>query len=45
VIQWPGGVNMQLYWHTTPPNYTPLKTVPENRIYLSSYRVNDFIRG
>src|SRR5580698_5600382 len=19
VIQWPGGVNMQLYWHTTPP--------------------------
>lgn len=44
VIQWPGGVNMQLYWHTTPPNYTPLKTVPENRVYLSSYRANDFIR-
>jgi predicted enzyme related to lactoylglutathione lyase len=44
VIQWPGGVNMQLYWHTTPPNYTPLTTVPENRVYLSSYRVNDFIR-
>jgi len=21
VIQWPGGVNMQLYWHTTPPSY------------------------
>jgi hypothetical protein len=20
VIQWPGGVNMQLYWHTTPPS-------------------------
>src|SRR4051794_39720419 len=20
VVQWPGGVNMQLYWHTTPPN-------------------------
>ena len=20
IIQWPGGVNMQLYWHTTPPN-------------------------
>src|SRR5580700_10203464 len=21
VIQWPGGVNLQLYWHTTPPSY------------------------
>src|ERR1700722_16724568 len=21
VIQWPGGVNMQIYWHTTPPSY------------------------
>src|SRR5471032_3237554 len=21
VIQWPGGVNMQLYWHTTAPSY------------------------
>src|SRR3984957_397230 len=30
VIQWPGGVNMQLYWHTTPPSYPALKTVPEN---------------
>src|SRR6202050_830450 len=29
VIQWPGGVNMQLYWHTTPPSYSALKTIPE----------------
>src|SRR5216683_2347874 len=28
VIQWPGGVNMQLYWHTTAPSYAPLQTVP-----------------
>ncbi|RWX81851.1 glyoxalase [Neorhizobium lilium] len=35
VVQWPGGVNMQLYWHNTKPNYEPLKTVPENRVYLS----------
>src|SRR5437016_7068826 len=21
IIQWPGGVNMQLYWHTTAPSY------------------------
>jgi len=25
VVQWPGGVNMQLYWHTAPPSYAPLK--------------------
>src|SRR5882724_9598080 len=30
IIQWPGGVNTQLYWHTTAPNYAPLLTVPEN---------------
>src|SRR3989449_10993801 len=30
IIQWPGGVNTQLYWHTTAPSYTPLKTIPEN---------------
>jgi len=35
IIQWPGGVNMQLYWHTTAPNYPPLRTVPENRVYVS----------
>src|SRR6201995_5141585 len=30
VIQWPGGVNTQLYWHTTAPSYPALKAVPEN---------------
>jgi hypothetical protein len=25
VIQWPGGVNMQLYSHVTPPSYKPLE--------------------
>jgi hypothetical protein len=34
VIRWPGGVNMQLYWHTTAPSSAPLATVPENRIYI-----------
>jgi hypothetical protein len=42
VIQWPGGVNMQLYWHTTPPSYAPLKTIPENRVYLSASKIDDF---
>lgn len=45
VFQWPGGVNMQLYWHTKAPNYQPLSFIPENRIYLSRYRVDDFIKS
>src|SRR5206468_2784152 len=28
VVQWPGGVNMQLYWHTTAPSYATLQTIP-----------------
>jgi predicted enzyme related to lactoylglutathione lyase len=44
VIQWPGGVNMQLYWHTVPPSYPQLQTVPENRIYLSPENADEFVR-
>jgi predicted enzyme related to lactoylglutathione lyase len=43
VIQWPGGVNMQLYWHTTKPAYAALRTVPENRVYVSPDRAAAFI--
>jgi hypothetical protein len=45
IIQWPGGINMQLYWHTTPPSYTAFETVPDNRVYLSSGRADAFIRS
>jgi predicted enzyme related to lactoylglutathione lyase len=45
IIQWPGGVNMQLYWHTTPPSYSTLQTVPENRVYVSADRADAFVRG
>jgi hypothetical protein len=44
IIQWPGGVNMQLYWHTTAPSYKTLETIPENRVYVSADRANDFTR-
>ncbi|PTD26511.1 glyoxalase [Sphingomonas fennica] len=44
IVQWPGGVNMQLYWHTTKPSYAPLGTVPENRIYLTADAADAFIR-
>jgi len=45
IIQWPGGVNTQLYWHTTPPSYKPLETIPENRVYVSSERADTFIQS
>jgi predicted enzyme related to lactoylglutathione lyase len=43
VIRWPGGVNMQLYWHTKAPVYAPLATVPENRVYVSPDAAHAFI--
>jgi predicted enzyme related to lactoylglutathione lyase len=45
VVQWPGGVNMQLYWHFAAPSYAPLATVPENRIYVSPDRADAFVRA
>ncbi|MFC4821752.1 glyoxalase [Dokdonella ginsengisoli] len=45
VVQWPGGVNMQLYWHTKAPSYAPFRTVPENRVYLSADRADAFVRS
>jgi hypothetical protein len=45
IIQWPGGVNMQLYWHTTPPSYPALETIPENRVYVSPERVTAFVKS
>jgi predicted enzyme related to lactoylglutathione lyase len=44
IIEWPGGVHMQLYWHTTAPNYAKLQTIPENRVYVSPGRADEFIR-
>ena len=45
IIQWPGGVNTQLYWHTTAPSYPALQTVPENRVYVSADREAQFVRS
>jgi len=45
IVQWPGGVNMQLYWHTTPPSYPVLQTIPENRVYVSPDRAAAFVRS
>ena len=45
VIRWPGGVNMQLYWHTVAPDYAAFHTVPENRVYVSPDRADAFVRS
>lgn len=45
IVQFPGGVNMQLYWHTTAPSYAKLQTIPENRVYVSPDRADAFIRS
>ena len=42
VVEWPGGVKMQLYWHFVPPSSEPLASVPENRVYLSPDRIDNF---
>ena len=45
VIQWPGGINTQIYWHTTPPAYPALAMIPENRVYVSPDRAAAFIKS
>ena len=43
VIQWAGGIKLQLYWHTKAPDYAPLKHVPDNRIYISPQAADRFV--
>lgn len=45
VIQWPGGVNLQIYWHTIKPDYAAFEHVPENRVYVSADRATAFTRS
>jgi hypothetical protein len=44
IVQFPGGVDLQLYWHTTAPDYAPLVSVPEDRVYLQPQAADEFIR-
>jgi predicted enzyme related to lactoylglutathione lyase len=44
VVQWPGGLKMQLYWHFMPPKSPPLATIPDNRVYLSRDRADTFVK-
>jgi predicted enzyme related to lactoylglutathione lyase len=45
VIQWPGGVYMQIYWHTVAPSYAAFQSIPENRVYVSPDRADEFVRS
>jgi predicted enzyme related to lactoylglutathione lyase len=45
IVQWPGGIAMQLYWHTASSSAPPLRTVPENRVYVSADRADAFVQG
>jgi hypothetical protein len=45
IIQWPGGINTQLYWHTTKPLYAAFQTIPENRVYVSPVRIAEFLHS
>jgi hypothetical protein len=44
IVQFPAGVDIQLYWHATAPSYAPLATIPESRVYLDPQAADAFIR-
>ena len=44
VVRWPGGFQTQLYWHFVEPVYAPLATTPDNRVYVSRDRADEFLR-
>jgi hypothetical protein len=44
VVRWPGGVETQLYWHFVAPDYPPLASTPDNRVYVSAARADEFVR-
>lgn len=45
IVQWPGGLVMQLYVHTSAPNYPTLRYVPESRVYVSPDSAGTFLGG
>jgi predicted enzyme related to lactoylglutathione lyase len=45
IIQFPGGVKTQLYWHFTAPSYGALQSIPDNRVYVSADVVELFCRS
>jgi hypothetical protein len=44
VVQFPGGIDIQLWRHFSPPSFAPSATVPESRFYLPPDAAAAFIR-
>lgn len=45
IVQWPGGLDLQLYWHFRKPSYAAFQTIPENRVYVSPDRADALVRS
>jgi predicted enzyme related to lactoylglutathione lyase len=45
IIQWPGGLKMQLYAHFKPSTNPPLETIPDNRVYISPDQAENFVKS
>jgi hypothetical protein len=43
IVEWPGGLIMQLYCHNVPPSVPPLATAPEQRVYVSREKADAFV--
>jgi hypothetical protein len=44
IVQFPGGIDIQLWKHTSPTSFAPLRTIPESRFYLPPDAAAAFIR-
>jgi hypothetical protein len=44
IVQFPGGVDIQLWRHFSSTVFAPLATIPDNRFYLDPAAANAFIR-
>lgn len=45
IVQWPGGINMQICWRPKPAHLPELTTIPENRVYVAPEQADAFIRA
>jgi predicted enzyme related to lactoylglutathione lyase len=43
IVEWPGGVYMQFYWHTIAPHYDALGSEPEDRVYIPADTADTFV--
>jgi len=43
IVQWPGGVTMQFYWHSAATSYDALSFVPDYRVYVAPEKADAFV--